>query len=235
MKRIDKLLAELNFGSRKFVRQMIKQKRVQINGEIIQQVDFKIAENDSLMVDGERIEHQTFVYYLLNKPKGYLSATEDMKQRTVLELIDDADWRKDLFPVGRLDKDTTGLLLITNDGLLAHQLLSPKKHVDKTYFAEIQGVVSAELIEKFANGLVISTDFTAMPSELKILKSDSVSEIELTIREGKFHQVKRMFQSVGLTVINLERIQMKSLTLGDLERGTYRRLTTDEIDSLKNI
>ncbi|MCH4167817.1 MAG: rRNA pseudouridine synthase [Streptococcaceae bacterium] len=235
MKRIDKLLAELNFGSRKIVRQMIKQKRVQVNGEIIQQVDFKIAETDSLMVDGQWIEHQSFVYYLLNKPKGYLSATEDAKQRTVLELIDESDRRKGLFPVGRLDKDTTGVLLITNDGPLAHQLLSPKNHVDKTYFAEIKGIVSDELIEKFANGLVISKDFTTMPSELKILKSDYISEIQLTIHEGKFHQVKRMFQSIGLSVINLERIQMKSLTLGNLERGAYRRLTTDEIDSLKII
>lgn len=235
MKRIDKLLAELNFGSRKTVRQMIKQKRVQVNGVIIQQSDFKIAEVDNLVVDGRVIDHQSLVYYLLNKPKGYISATEDSKQRTVLELIAEADRRKGLFPVGRLDKDTTGLLLITNDGLLSHQLLSPKNHVDKVYLAEIQGVVSEDLIEAFAKGLAINETFTALPSKLEILKSDKISEIRLTIREGKFHQVKRMFQSVGLRVIKLERIQMKSLTLGKLERGSYRRLTTAEIDNLKNI
>ncbi|MBS7575942.1 MULTISPECIES: pseudouridine synthase [unclassified Enterococcus] len=235
MKRIDKLLAELNFGSRKTVRQMIKQKRVQVNGVIIQQSDFKIAEVDNLVVDGQVIEHQSLVYYLLNKPKGYISATEDLSQRTVLELIDELDRRKGLFPVGRLDKDTTGLLIITNDGMLAHQLLSPKNHVDKVYFAEIQGIVSEQLIEVFADGLLVSKDFKALPSELEVLKSDTISEIKLTIHEGKFHQVKRMFKAVGLEVLNLDRIQMKALTLGQLKRGSYRKLTANEIESLKNI
>ena len=167
------------------------------------------------------VAYAEYEYYMLNKPAGVVSATEDKKDSTVLDLIDEKQ-RKDLFPVGRLDKDTEGLLLITNDGELAHQLLSPKKHVDKVYFARIDGKVTEE--EK-----------PTLPAYLEILKSEEISEIRLTIREGKFHQVKRMFHAVGKEVIYLKRLQMGSLVLDPrLALGEYRELTGQELEALRD-
>ncbi|MDR1567081.1 MAG: rRNA pseudouridine synthase [Streptococcaceae bacterium] len=233
MKRLDKLLAELNFGSRKEVKEMIKKRRVSVNGKLVVAADFKVSSADTLMIDGKITAHAAFVYYLLNKPKGVISSTKD-SQQTVIDLIKREDFRKDLFPVGRLDKNTTGLLLLTNDGKLAHQLLSPKKHVEKEYFAQIKGRVTQKEVTQFAAGIKISSDFTAMPSELVILKSAEISEITLVIHEGKFHQVKRMFQAVGMEVVALERIRMKNLTLTQLKRGNYRPLTAAELEDLKS-
>ena len=172
-------------------------------------------------------------YFLLNKPAGCVTATKDNLSDTVMSFLPD-NAREDLFPVGRLDKDTEGLLLITNDGQLAHELLSPKKHVDKTYFAVIGGKVKEEHIQQFQEGLDIGDDTLTMPAKLKIIKSDAVSEIELTIHEGRFHQVKRMFEAVGTKVTYLKRISMGPLSLGTLQPGEVRRLTEEEIEILRN-
>ena len=169
---------------------------------------------------------------MLNKPAGYVSATTDAKDKTVLDLNIDKK-RKDLFPVGRLDKDTEGLLLITNDGELAHRLLAPKKHVDKLYYAKVEGIVTEEDRKAFAEGVDIGEDEVTRPAVLKILKSAEVSEIHLTIQEGKFHQVKRMFEAVGKKVIYLKRISMGTLYLDEnLKLGEYRALTEEELKHL---
>ena len=178
---------------------------------------------------------------MLNKPKGVLSATMDKKQPTVVDLIKDKS-RKDLFPVGRLDKDTEGLLLITNDGELAHNLLSPKKHVDKVYFAVVAGVVDETIVKEFEKGVVINDEFTALPAKLEVLNTNNqeydvtASEVLVTIQEGKFHQVKKMFLAVGSEVLYLKRLSMGSLKLDEnLKVGEYRHLTNEELQALKKI
>lgn len=170
---------------------------------------------------------------MLYKPAGVLSATRDKKASTVLDLIEDKK-RKDLFPVGRLDKDTEGLLLITNDGELAHRLLSPKHHVSKVYFARVDGMITEDMVEQFAKGIEIDEEFTALPAQMKVLQAgECESEAELTIYEGKFHQVKRMFEAVGLTVTYLKRLSMGSLILDEsLGKGGYRLLSEQELKDL---
>lgn len=234
--RLDKYLADMSVGTRSEVKNLIKKGLVTVNGEVIRKPEYKVdIEKDDLVCRGEPVAYQTLVYYMLNKPAGVISATNDPKQKTVLDLITDKS-RKDLFPVGRLDKDTVGLLLITNDGNLAHRLLSPKHHVDKCYFAKVQGNVTKDDAEKFAEGVNIGTEDEpeiTMPGKLDIIKSDDLSEIRLTIQEGKFHQVKRMFQAVGKEVVYLKRERMGSLILDDnLAEGEYRMLTEEELKNL---
>lgn len=172
---------------------------------------------------------------MMNKPPGVISATEDLRDETVIDLLEPLHQHFQPFPVGRLDKDTEGLLLLTNDGVLAHNLLSPKKHVPKVYYAQIEGVVTEEDAEKFANGVELDDGYVTKPGKLVILKSAQQSEIELTIQEGKFHQVKRMFEAVGKRVTYLKRISMGSLTLDEnLALGEYRELTTEELNGLQN-
>ncbi|UQD53844.1 pseudouridine synthase [Bacillus methanolicus] len=233
--RIDKMLANLGFGSRKEVKKILKDGAVRVNGQIVkdakQQVD---PENDVVTLNGETVEYKEFIYLMMNKPPGVVSATEDHQDETVIDLLEIEDLVFDPFPVGRLDKDTEGLLLITNDGQLAHRLLSPKKHVPKTYFAVIDGEVTERDIEAFKNGVTLDDGYKTKPGELKILKSGLTSDIELTITEGKFHQVKRMFQAVGKRVIYLKRISMGPLKLDEtLELGEYRELTDEELQKLK--
>ena len=220
-------------GTRSQVKKAINGKAVKVNGEVVRSSDIKIdTEKDEVLFHGSMIGYADYEYYMLNKPAGVVSATEDSRDKTVIELIEDRQ-RKDLFPVGRLDKDTEGLLLITNDGDLAHRLLSPKKHVDKTYFARIQGIVTKDDAEAFKNGVDIGEDKLTLPADLTILKSGEISEIELTIREGKFHQVKRMFQAVGKEVIYLKRLRMGTLMLdSNLQIGEYRKLTKEELKHL---
>lgn len=191
------------------------------------------AESDTVMLAGEIVKApEKFVYFLLHKPAGCVSATEDMREKTVMEYVPSA--RKGLFPVGRLDKDTEGLLLITNDGDLAHRLLSPKKHVDKTYFVRVQGLLGEEEVQAFAHGVDIGEAQLTLPAVLQILKSGSVSEALVTIREGKFHQIKRMFESADCQVLYLKRLSMGSLTLDEgLAPGEYRRLTKQELCLIK--
>lgn len=250
--RLDKYLADLGIGTRSEVKIKIRKQHITVNGEIVRIPEFKIdISKDIVAYDGTILSYTSYEYYILNKPAGVISATTDKKEKTVLDLID-SKIRKDLFPVGRLDKDTEGLVLITNDGVLAHRLLSPKKHVNKVYYALVRGLVTNEEAEKFKEGLWVEEDFKTLPALLHILtvgkkenypklaeqeelsEFEPYSEIELTIQEGKFHQVKRMFEAVGKEVVYLKRISMGSLKLPkELKVGDYRTLTKEEQDALK--
>lgn len=236
MIRLDKYLADMSIGTRQEVKKYIRQGRVKINEDIIKKPEYKIREDeDKITFDGAPVAYESFEYYMLNKPAGVISATEDKRDITVLDLIKEKK-RKDLFPVGRLDKDTEGLLLITNDGALAHRLLSPKKHVDKCYYAKISGGVTEDDVRVFKERINIGTQEEpewTMPAELKILEKGTVSRIRLTIREGKFHQVKRMFLAVGKEVVYLKRERMGALVLDEeLAPGEYRKLTDSELKSI---
>ncbi len=233
--RLDKLLANMGYGSRKEVKQLVKDKVVMIDGVLAkstsQHVD-PIAQQ--ITVYGEVVAYREFIYVMLHKPPGVISATEDLRDTTVIDLLDPTLQHFAPFPVGRLDKDTEGLLLITNDGQLAHNLLSPKKHVPKVYYARIEGEVTEADGEAFAKGVILDDGYETKPASLKIIASGEQSEIELTIQEGKFHQVKRMFEAVGKKVVYLKRLSMGSLQLDDnLALGEYRELTTQELTQLK--
>ncbi|WP_054861378.1 pseudouridine synthase [Gracilibacillus sp. JCM 18860] len=231
--RLDKLLANMGIGSRKEVKELIKKKSVSVNGKIIKSNLSIDPEFDRIECNGQVVEYQKYVYFMLHKPSGYLSATRDQEQKTVLDLLKTEDQARSPFPVGRLDKNTEGLLLLTNDGQLAHELLSPKKHVDKTYFAKISGFVTENDVAEFLQGVDIG-DYITKPAKLKILKVEEVSEIEVTITEGKFHQVKRMFEAVGKEVLYLKRLTMGSLELDPTLKlgGQYRALTDQEIQNI---
>ena len=236
MIRMDKYLADMGIGTRQEVKKYMKQGRVTVDGELVKKPETKVdIEKSKVCFDGREVLYEQYEYYMLHKPAGVISATEDNRCETVIDLIESKK-RKDLFPVVRLDKDTEGLLLITNDGALAHRLLSPKKHVDKCYFARIQGRVTQEDVEAFSNGENIGTsqeEEWTMPGKRVIEKSDAISEIRLTIQDGKFHQVKRMFEAVGKEVIYLKRESMGTLVLDEtLKPGEYRKLTEEELKSL---
>lgn len=235
--RLDKFLVDCCIGSRSEVKLLLKKKRVIVNGVVETSPKFQIDEKkDKISVDGNILNYETFVYYLLNKPKGVISATEDKKHPTVLDLLDDIARQKEVFPVGRLDIDTHGLLLLTNNGLLAHSILSPKKHVDKTYISVIDGIMTDEDVLAFEKGIVLK-DVTCQPANLDILSIDDSSnscKVSITISEGKFHQVKRMVSSRGKTVTDLQRISMGPLRLPeDLVMGDFRRLTEEELANLE--
>lgn len=233
--RIDKMLANLGYGSRKEVKQLLKSGAVKVDDVVVKDAKQHVdTNNQTVTLNGEVIEYREFIYLMMNKPQGVLSATEDSVGETVIDLLELEDQVYEPFPVGRLDKDTEGLLLITNDGQLAHRLLSPKKHVPKTYFAVIEGEVTEDDIEAFSKGVTLDDGYETKPGELTILKSGIRSDIELTITEGKFHQVKRMFQAVGKRVVYLKRISMGPLPLDEtLELGEYRELTDEEVELLK--
>ena len=232
--RIDKLLSNMGFGSRKEVKQLLKKGVVRVNAEAIKNATLHInTEKDEVTVLGERVVYKEFIYLMMHKPQGVLSATEDKHDQTVIDLLDADSQHFEPFPVGRLDKDTEGFLLLTNDGKLAHNLLSPKKGVPKTYYAHIEGIVTEEDVERFAEGVILDDAYLTKPGELKILKSADVSEIELTITEGKFHQVKRMFAAVDKQVVYLKRLSMGPLSLDEnLPLGSYRELTDAELELL---
>ena len=231
--RLDKFLCDNNIGTRSQVKEYIKKGQVTVNDQIIKKPETKVnEETDTVVCQGQPIHYRKYVYYMLNKPEGVVSATNDNTAPTVVSLLTVPE-QKDLFPVGRLDKDTTGLLLLTNDGALAHDLLSPKKHVDKVYYVKVQGIVDEADQEIFAEGMSIGNGETALPSKLEILHSGEISEIRLTIQEGKFHQVKRMFHAVGKEVIYLKRLSMGTLLLDEtLKSGEYRALTKEELKRL---
>lgn len=233
MIRLDKYLADMGIGTRTEIKKLIRQGNVKIGDTVVKAPEQKIdIAKQTVFCNGREVVYEEYEYYMLHKPAGYVSATTDDKDKTVLDLIADKK-RKDLFPVGRLDKDTEGLLLITNDGDLAHRLLAPKKHVDKLYYAKVDGLVTEEDVKAFAEGVRIGANEVTRPAVLEILKSDQVSEIHLTICEGKFHQVKRMFEAVGKKVIYLKRISMGSLRLDEnLKLGEYRPLTEEELKHL---
>ena len=233
--RLDKYLADMGEGKRSELKKQIRQGQVSVNGEVIRDPGYAVSAADEVLIAGRAVQYEEFVYYMMNKPAGVISATEDDRQETVLDLLQ-GTVRRDVFPVGRLDRDTEGLLLLTNDGQLAHRLLAPARHVDKVYYARVTGPLAEDAAERFRNGLRVDDTLTARPAELKILRSfsDGITETEVTIREGKFHQVKRMFRAVGAEVVFLKRLRMGPLCLDpELPPGGYRRLTQKELAALK--
>ena len=234
--RLDKFLVACAVGSRTEVKNFLKSGRVTVNGKKEKSAKLQIdEETDEICFDGQKLDYEEFVYYMMNKPKGVISATEDPNHKTVLDLLDDYARAKEVFPVGRLDIDTHGLLLLTNDGKLAHALLSPKRHVDKTYLAQVKGIMTDEDIETFAQGIPLK-GFTCQPAKLELVSMDAEknqSLVRVTIAEGKFHQVKRMVAYCGKEVVDLQRLTMGTLTLDeDLKRGEWRRLTKEELEGL---
>ena len=232
MIRLDKLLAHSGYGSRKEVKELIRKGQVSVNEVVIKDDDFKVDEvNDEVIVEGIIVDYQKFIYIMMNKPDGVLSATYDPKDPIVLDLIEDTPTRG-LFPVGRLDKDSEGLLLITNDGKLAHELLSPKKHVDKVYYIEYEGELVSDVKEKFKEGIILEDNYKCLPASIELLNDNKAY---ITISEGKFHQVKRMINMCNGEVTYLKRIKFGPLELDNsLKEGEYRFLSNLELDSLKN-
>ena len=230
LKRLDKFLCDKKIGTRSQVKSLIQKGLVTVNGEIVKKADVKVSDEDIVYCQGEQLSSEEFGYFMLNKPAGLISATEDASCQTVLDLFKDEPY-KNLYPVGRLDKDTEGLLLITNDGPLGHQLLSPKKHVPKTYYANLAHALSQTDIEALENGVDIGEKNLTLPAQVEVLGETSV---HITITEGKFHQVKRMLEAVENKVVYLKRVSMGSLILDEtLKLGEYRRLTEEELAGLK--
>ena len=250
--RLDKFLADAGAGTRSTVKIIIKKGRVTVNDVIVKKSDIKVnPEKDKVCLDGKKLTFNEFEFFMLNKPQGVVSATTDANDKTVIDLITE-EKRRDLFPVGRLDKDTEGLLVVTNDGKLANNLLAPGKHVEKKYFARVEGSVTAETVKLFAEGLDIGDEKLTAPAKLIVVKTyfedsgddndniisdmtkgDIKSDIEITITEGRYHQIKRMFKAVGMKVLYLKRLSMGNLYLDEsLKPGEYRRLTDEEVKLL---
>ena len=256
--RLDKFLSGMGAGTRTEIKKAVKAGLVTVDGAVAKDPGMQVNEDSAVTFRGVPVVFEEFVYYMMNKPAGVISASDDSREETVVDLIDEQK-RKDLFPAGRLDRDTEGLLLITNDGELAHRLLSPKHHVDKRYYAEVSGTVTEDDVQAFADGLVLPDGLECLPAKLEILRaadddeevsSDesspednsheveflATSEVEVVIQEGKFHQIKRMFAARGMEVLYLKRLTMGPLVLdGSLEPGEYRRLTEKELQSLKEL
>ena len=232
MIRLDKLLAHSGYGSRKEVKELIRKGFVSVNEVVIKNDDYKVDEtNDEVIVDGVIIDYQKYIYIMMNKPDGVISATYDPKEQIILDLIIDVPTRG-LFPVGRLDKDSEGLLLITNDGKLAHDLLSPKKHVKKVYYIEYEGTLDSDVKLKFKNGITLDDGYKCLSAEIELLENNRAY---VKISEGKFHQVKRMINAVNGEVTYLKRIKFGSLELDEsLQKGEYRFLSEEELNSLRN-
>lgn len=234
VERLDKIISNAGYGTRKEVKAFCKEGRIKVNGVTQKDQGFHAdPDKDEIEIDDERIIYRKYVYIMLNKPDGYISATEDNYDRTVMELLDAKYLHFEPAPVGRLDKDTEGLLLLTNDGELNHMLLSPKRHVNKKYFAKVDGFVNDEDKEAFLKGVTLDDGYETMPASLTILSAGEMSEIELVIQEGKFHQVKRMFEARGKKVVYLKRLEMGSLCLDEnLKTGESRELYEDELMEL---
>lgn len=236
MKRLDNLLVNSGYGSRREVQKIIRQKKVTVNGEIINRPAIHVdILKDEVCVLGEKVLYKEFVYLMLNKPAGFVSATHDKFERTVLELIDDEDKILEPYPVGRLDKDTVGLLIISNDGNMCHRVLSPKRHVEKKYFVRVDTCLNSSHIEIFSKGVILEDGYKRKPVELKILNSTPTgSECEVVLTEGKFHQIKRMFEAINSNVLYLKRIEFCGIELDEnLNEGEYRHLTDEEVNILK--
>jgi len=245
--RLDKYLADCGIGTRSEVKKYIKAKQITINGDVVIKPEQKIDElNDEVCFKGKPITYEKYVYYLFHKPAGCVTAKQDNLHKTVMDYFPEDILAKDISPVGRLDLDTEGLLLLTNDGMLTHHLLSPTHHIPKTYYAILDKEIPKDAVEQFREGVDIGDDKLTLPAELVILPSKIVSKTdpqgmekeqelyvaELTIHEGRFHQVKRMFEAVGCTVTYLKRLSMGSLALGDLPKGNFRKLLPEEIQNL---
>lgn len=232
--RLDKYLSDMGQGTRSETKQIIRKGQVTINNTLCTSPDTKIIiGKDKVCLNGDSIEYKSHVYYMLNKPKGYVSATKDNIHCTVIDIIKD-EFRDNIFPVGRLDIDTEGLLLITNDGEMAHNLLSPKKAINKTYYLELDGRVLDTDKERLERGVYIDKGYFTLPAKVRIIKNDDISKMELTIQEGKFHQVKQMIKAIDRKVLYLKRISMGELKLDpNLKPGDYRYLTDKEIELLR--
>lgn len=224
--RLDKFLVECGIGSRKEVKDIISKKMITKNGNIVTSPKENIDENkDEIIYNGTRLEYKEFRYYILNKKAGYVTAVEDPRDKTVMDLLPDWVIRKDLAPVGRLDKDTEGLLLLTNDGKLNHNLLSPKRHVEKKYYVELEKEINEEDIKKLEAGVDIG-GYTTMPAKAEIIEND---KIYLTIKEGKFHQVKKMLEAVDNKVTYLKRVSFGKIELNSLMLGEVKEIKIDDI------
>ncbi|CCC84667.1 16S pseudouridylate synthase [Paenibacillus polymyxa M1] len=240
--RLDKILTHMGYGSRSDIKKQVKQGMITVNGRTIKDSGLQVHPyQDQIEVNGELVVFREFIYIMLHKPPGVISATEDTRERTVLDLLSVEERHFEPFPVGRLDKDTEGLLLLTNDGKLAHELLSPRRHVPKTYEATVSGHVTEEDILQFTAGVELDDGYVTLPAQLTILRHEQphqadgevTSYISLVIHEGKFHQVKRMFEAIGKKVTYLKRTAMGPLKLDDqLPLGSYRELTSEELASI---
>ncbi len=234
--RLDRYLSNTGVGTRSEVKMFIRQGLVAVDGKVAGDPSMKVmTEGCDVRFNGEEVVYSEFEYLMLNKPQGIVSATNDIREKTVIDLIGHPK-AKHLFPVGRLDKDTTGLLLLTNDGQLAHELLSPRKHVDKTYEVLVNKKVEQDTVDAFFKGIELDDGYVTMPALLDIIEyPEEGTYVRITIREGKFHQIKRMFAGVGMEVLSLNRVSMGTLVLDPkLERGDYRKLTHNELKCLKD-
>lgn len=236
--RLDRFLSEMGLGTRSEIKKAAKAGQIAVDGAVEKDSGRRIDPGAAVTYRGFPVIYEEYVYYLMNKPAGIISASDDSREATVVDLIE-TPRRKDIFPVGRLDRDTEGLLLISNDGSLAHRLLAPGHHVDKVYYAVVRGILSDSDTAAFGKGLELPDGLRCLPAELSILSSDSVreqSEAEITIREGKFHQIKRMFLAVGKEVLYLKRLSMGPLKLDpELQPGEYRKLTEAELEALSDL
>lgn len=236
MERLDKVLSNLGYGTRKEIKQVVRKGFVEVNGEIVKDSGMQVdPEADKIFINGEEIFYRKYIYLMMNKPDGVVSATFDNRDETVIDLLEIDHQVFDPFPVGRLDKDTVGLLFLTNDGELNHRLISPKWKVDKVYYAKINAKVTNRDVERFKEGITLDDGYVCKEAILEILSaSDEESEVKVTIQEGKFHQVKRMFEAVNKKVTYLKRIEFGTIKLDeDLEEGEYRELTEEEVAILK--
>lgn len=236
MERLDKVLSNLGYGSRKEIKAMAKAGRIKVDGNIIKDSSSSIdPEKNEIYIGEEKVLYRKFIYLMMNKPAGVVSATYDNYDQTVVDLLEDKFFIFEPFPVGRLDKDTVGLLLLTNDGELNHRLISPKWHVDKLYYAKINAAVDEEDIKAFKEGIILDDGYKCLPAGLEVINStQEESEVYVTLQEGKFHQVKRMFQSLNKMVIYLKRVAFGPLALDEsLEEGQYRELSEEELRKLK--
>jgi 16S rRNA pseudouridine516 synthase len=233
--RLDKILSNMGYGTRKEVKDIIKSGSVQIDDSIVKDAGVLVDPIQQIIkVNGKELLYRKYIYIMMNKPQGVVSATEDNRDKTVVDLLEAELQAFEPAPVGRLDKDTEGLLLLTNDGQLTHQLLAPKKHVPKTYFAHIQGRVGESDIREFEHGIMLDDGYETLPAQLRVLVQGEISQVEITIYEGKFHQIKRMFQALDKRVIYLKRITMGELKLDNsLHLGEYRELTDEELSMLQ--
>ena len=232
--RIDKLISQSGFGSRKEAKAILKAGIVSVDGEAVKNPQTRIdPENSVIYVGDTLIEYEKYVYLMMNKPDGVISASYDEEDKTVIDLLDEKHQWFDLFPVGRLDKDTTGLIVLSNDGGFAHRALSPKKHVEKVYHAEISAEINERHIISFANGITLDDGYRCLPAKLTVLDGNIA---EIIISEGKFHQIKRMFEAIGLSVLSLKRVAFADILLDEnLAAGEYRRLNENEMQIIFNL
>lgn len=234
--RLDKVLSNFGFGSRTEVKGAVRNGLVKVDGKTANDSGMYVSpEENQIEMNGIKLNYRKYIYLMMNKPQGVISATTDTRQKTVFDIIPEKYKCFDLFPAGRLDIDTEGLVLMTNDGQLSHEILSPKKHVKKQYYARVAGIVNDADIENFKDGVILDDGYKTLPAQLEIIKSGEISEIKLTIVEGKFHQVKRMFEAADKKVIYLKRLSMGMLKLDErLDPGECRELAAEEVQLLRD-